>query len=75
MVISVYFCSGSLSSQITKCSKYLKRESIGEEQRKEVEIDFPIYYKSKINSVLFVSFSNLSKSEKPHIRTGKYYCF
>lgn len=39
MVISVYLCWGSLSSQIAKCSKYLKRESIGEEQRKEVEID------------------------------------
>ena len=39
IIISVYFCSGSLSSQIAKCSKCLKRESIGEEQRKEVEID------------------------------------
>lgn len=35
IIISVYFCSGSLSSQIAKCSKCLKRESIGEEQGKK----------------------------------------
>lgn len=39
MVISVYFYNRSLSSQIAKCSKYLKRESIGKEQRREVETD------------------------------------